>query len=203
MGSKVSLYPPTSGAYVEGTRLRAVKVPKPIYDSYVKLYNAAAMMTHSMDTILDHQEHQRVLKMGEAKGLQMPVAQDFRVLNERMKAVLNGFGTDDIHSLVLDKKGKIVSVFIPFNTAIGFHHTALESARMIALTLESFYNRDYQACFRQMKEEGAPYKGPISFDKVSRTWHVLLAACEAHEIHAPAQKLPSNWLQCSPSVSRP
>ena len=203
MGSKVSLYPPTSGAYVEGTRLRAVKVPKEIHDSYVKLYNAAARLTHSMDTILDHEEHKRVLAMGEAKGLQMPVAQDFRAQNEKMKAILNDFSPYDINGLINNDKGRIVSVLIPFEAAVGFHYTALESARMIALALKSFYNRDYQTCFRVLKEEGNPYQGPISYDKVSKTWHVLLAACEAHEVHAPVHKLPANWLQCSPGMRRP
>ena len=203
MVSEYSLYPVTNTAeFPSGVRLRTVTVPKQIYDSYVRLYNSAALLSYSLDTVLNHKDHQNVMNMGTAMGLCMPVERDFRAQNDTLKQCLNAFGTDEIDSLIFDKKGSVVAVRLPFNTAAGFHHTAIGAARIISMTMNSFYNRDYQSCFKQLKEDGKPYQGPVSFKKVSETWRVLLATCAAQKEHAPEEKLPANWIECSPVPGR-
>ncbi|MDB5491292.1 MAG: hypothetical protein JWO78_1141 [Micavibrio sp.] len=200
MAKQYSLYPATQKTRApSGTRLRTVTVPKPVYDSYVKLYHSAALLTHAMEQVLNHKDHQSVMDMGIAMGLRMPIERDFREQVRVLKDCLNSFGTDDIDSLTFNAKGEVVSLRLPFNTASGFHATAVQSAHLITMAVNSFYNRDYQACFAQLKEDGAPYKGPVGYKKVSETWHVLLATCVAQDAHAPqGEKLPANWVACAP-----
>lgn len=200
MAGQFSLYPATNNRPAPaGARLRTVTVPKPVYDSYVGLYNSAALLTHGMEQVIRHKEHQDLMDMGTAMGLRMPIERDFQAQTDALKACLNSFGVDEVDSLIFDERGGIRALRLPFHTAVGFHKTAVESARLIAMAMNSFYNRDYQSCFAQMKRDGRPYAGPVSFKKVSHTWHVLLATCVAQDRYAPKdERLPVNWTACTP-----
>lgn len=177
-----------------GLRLDRIAVTKPVYKSYVDLYNAAALLVYQLEHVLDHPAHKALMRMGHERGLPMPDEAPVREQIQILKDNLNGYGPEEVCWDGQDSFNRD-ALRLPANTVMGFNATATETAKLLTMAFKNAYQFHYRYCFAVMKAQDHPYEGPKSIDEIATAWRALIRNNLVREQQPPKQgQLPSNWL---------
>lgn len=163
-GSPFTPNPALPGTTVPGGRIRHVRIPADLYDSFLRLYRRSLQLANQMERTLDDGEHILYMEEGREQLKNLPDDRIFRDEIAAYKSFLKEF--DPFRAVHLPSG----NVQISTQTARSFVHMAHYTGYIVETAFNGVFHTQYLDGFTDLKKLGIAYAGPSALQETMNAY---------------------------------